>query len=628
MVELTLRVLLHSALGIVLTAVVWVVGLAYLGAAGRGRVDRLTAVDAYPVGLLAVVVATVLVLVHPWLALLAGAVLLAPALVPSNLRRLVDLGGAAVAPLLWALPAVFGFSIVLGLLLHGPDEELDSNAFGDMFFYVNKLVSAGDSLAPFRDLLAEGQSIIYVEGAPSFVGAVLADLPGFDVVLFHTTTLPTFWLASVCIGLGLVARQSPRLGLPWLGILALLFVAMLPYPTWLTESPPLAFSLPLAFSMYRLWEDERVELTRFVVLAAVIAVDLLLTKVVATIPLAVVVIFVLYRRYRGHPSFGRIALLVAAGLAVAAAVLITVLFLTASWYARLFKLEFFPARAARELWSQFDTRSTQKLAPALTVIGQVLLLAALLRIRSWPFAAALGAGLAASWFLGGQAFDGAIGTANLLAALVFWQRPELLRDQRWLVGAAAGTLACSVWFREIYGVRTGLVLVALGAFALLPALAPHVRRTGFALAAASLLALGGAWAGDVRLTGAAVTLTPADYEIWHRVAELVPPDGLVFTTMTGKEVGPRAGWNNYPSIAGRQLYLAGWYDGRLTSEPEEVDRRLELNARVLAGLVTPTDLGLSRAYGSYFAVTRRYEDAPDSFLPLYANRDFALYRMP
>jgi hypothetical protein len=632
MLGLTLSVVLHTVLGVALAGVVWAVGLGYLRALTRGRMGRVEAVDAYPLGLLAVTVYAVLVLLEPWLGLLAAALVLAPVV---GLLR--DRGELSVllrplaGPFLWALPAVAGFSIVLGVLLHGPDEERDSRAFGDMFFYVNKLVSAADSLIPFRDLLAEGQNIIYVEGAPSFVGAMLSDLPGLDPVLFHTSVLPAFLLSSLCIGLALFERDESRTARAaafWPAVLALLLVAMVPYPTWLTESPPLAVSLPLTFSLYRLWADERMELTRFVVLGSVLGVDLLLTKVVAAIPLAVLVVFALYRRYRSHPSFRRIALGVGVGLSVAAAVMIALLFLTASWYARLFEFEFFPAEAAEGLWSQLDTRSTQEAAPALTIAGELLLLAAVVRARNWAIATALGIGLAAAWLLGGQAFDGAIGTANMLVALLFWRRRDLFSAQAPLILAAAVVLGLSVWFREIYGVRAGLVLLVLFGLALLPVVAARLRQVGFAAAAASLVALAGAWSADVRLTQAAVTLTPADYDIWQRVNEIAPDDSLVFTTMTGRRITPQEGWNNYPSIAGRQLYLAGWYDGRLTSDRNEVDRRLALNADVLSGKLAPAALDLSRSYGSYFAVTRHSERVPRRFRLLYANRKFSLYRIP
>jgi hypothetical protein len=111
------------------------------------------------------------------------------------------------------------------------------------------------------------------------------------------------------------------------------------------------------------------------------------------------------------------------------------------------------------------------------------------------------------------------------------------------------------------------------------------------------------------------------------VHDRVPPDGLVFTSMTGPERNGNEGWNNYPSIAGRQLYLAGWIDGRLVAKPDELAERLAINERVLSGAADPAELALSRSFDGYYAVVRRDEETPDSFRKLYENDGYALYRV-
>ena len=163
--------------------------------------------------------------------------------------------------------------------------------------------------------------------------------------------------------------------------------------------------------------------------------------------------------------------------------------------------------------------------------------------------------------------------------------------------------------RDIQGVDTALLLISLLAGSVFVALAPlSAIALGAALAAAlALLALAGAAfvgvaalvatvlaatlggrraatiavavvaagalavaavrADELALGEQQVTLTPADYEIWQEVHDRVPPDGLVFTSMTGPERNGNEGWNNYPSIAGRQVYLAGWIDGQARREP-------------------------------------------------------------
>ena len=93
--------------------------------------------------------------------------------------------------------------------MHGPTDELDSAAYGGMLWYVAKVVSATQSIVPFRDPLAEGETMIYTEAGTSFVGAALSWLPGFDPILYHAATLPTFAAASLCVGIALFAAGRP-----------------------------------------------------------------------------------------------------------------------------------------------------------------------------------------------------------------------------------------------------------------------------------------------------------------------------------------------------------------------------------------------------------------------------------
>ena len=89
MAALVSAVLLHVALGLALAALVWAVGSGLV--AGRGD-----AVDGYPFGLLAVTAAAFLVLVTPWLALVAVPLVALP-LVRVRMPH-VDVRGAAKAP--------------------------------------------------------------------------------------------------------------------------------------------------------------------------------------------------------------------------------------------------------------------------------------------------------------------------------------------------------------------------------------------------------------------------------------------------------------------------------------------------------------------------------------------------
>jgi hypothetical protein len=672
--ELTLLIVLHAGLGLLLALVVTAAGVGMLSALrGRDALHGPDAVYAYPLGLGVCIAAAVLYLVSPWLAP-ASALLVGAPLAACFARRVERVAARALPPFVTALPGALGVAFALGFLFHAPTSELDSRAYGDMLYYDNKLVSAGQSLAPFRDLLVEGEKIIYAEAAPSFLGAALAGLPGFDAVLFHTTTLSAFLLASLALGLGLLSTGRSRVTPFWLPVIGLLAASAVIYPTWIVESPPIALALPLTLVVYRLYEAPP-PTPWLAAIAGLCALELLGSKVVATIPLVVVVVIILARRYV-HRLDLRTTLLVVGGVASAAAAAITLLFLTADWYTGLLTIAFLPADAVRGLRDQLDVRSAPALSPTFEIVGQVLLLTALVRIRAVAFAAALALSICAVWFVGGQGFDAALSSSILLAALLFWRYPELFAQERALVLAAATSLIFSAWLRDIAGVRAALALVVLLAAALVGAfegasrplsqaasrlLQPAgivvsgvlfalagaqyagvaavllltvvvIRRPAFAVPALVLgiLAPAGlaARTDDPRLGAAYYPLTTDDYDAWHHVEELVPPDGLVFTSETGTTIDGRHGWNNYPSIAGRQLYLAGWYDGRLVSDRDEVARRVALNQKVLAGELPPTELGLERVFGSYYAVVRREERVPASFALVHSNERFALYRLP
>ncbi len=601
MLELTVAIVAHAALGVGLAVAVWAVGLGCVRGLREG--DGL----AYPFGLLMLSVAALLVVASPFLGPVALVLVLAP------LVRLRGSGGVfrrIVPPFAWSLPAALGLGLALGLLNHGPTREEDSTAYGDMLFYAAKTVAATESLLPFRDLTVEGEHHVWVESGWTFLAAALSWLPGVDVVLLQAATAPAFLVAAVAIGAGLLPVPGRRSA--WLPLAAVLAVSFVAYPTWLTESPPVALAVPLAFPMYALWRRQ-LPATWFAAAVAVIGIDLFLTKGFGGIPFAVVATVVLLRDHARRPwAYVLFAAAAAAG--------VVVFVLTSAWLADLLELKFLPADAIRGLRRQLDVRDTQAAAPAFQVVGQALLAAALLRARAFTFAAALGAGLFATWMVGGHGFDITVGLSVLLAALCFLERQELLERHRLLVAAAAVSLTLSAWFRDIAGVHAGFLLVALLAAGLVAA---FVRRPLPVAAAAAVVAFGVLLGLGERQT----TLTREDYAVWHRVADAVANDALVFTSQTGPEVTGTQGWNYYPGVAGRQVYLAGWSNSPLLVDRAQRARRLRLNREVLSGRLSPTLLRLSRRYGVYYAVLLRGERAPSSFRPVYRNGRFVLYRI-
>ena len=616
MAEVAAGVALHTALGLVLAALVWLVGRGCLAVCRRPLEGR-SLLDAYPLGLFVVMAAAAPPLLWPPLGVVSVVVVIAAVVVGVRgatlpLRRsalaLAALGSAA-------------FGTGLGLLLHGPTDELDSAAYGGMLWYVAKVVSATQSIVPFRDPLAEGEHMIYTEAGTSFVGAALSWLPGFDPILYHAATLPTFTAASLCVGIALFAAGRPAQP-ALVGITAaLLAAAIVPYPSWLTETPPAAFALPLVFSLWRIWRDE-LETRWLVVLSAVVALDYFQTKVIAIMALGLLLLAGLVERHRHRPDFRRFAAIAAASLALGAAVVIGLLFTFASWYTGLAKPKALPLDAVRGLTDgDPDLRS---LGLVCLVAGELLLLAALARARIWALCAVLVVTVLPSWFLSGYGFDIALVSEFFLAALLLLAGIRL--DLR-LTLTAGALLVFAAVAREPLGPQPGFVLtvallVALGAVVVRSS---AVVRVG-AVAAAAAVALALAVRGG--LDDPAVAITTADHDIWAEVERRVPEDGLVFTTLTGLDVTPHEGWNNYPAVAERQVFIAGWYDGRLVSHERDRDRKLAENRSVLTGRTHPRELELSRAYPEYYAVARGSERMPPSFRRVYANADYVLYAIP
>jgi hypothetical protein len=599
--QLTVAIVLHALLGIALAGLVWAAGVVL---APRLEIDPLF---GYALGLIAVSIAAFLVLVTPWLAPLALAVLAV------SLAKGASPSDRLVRGLVRTAPAALGLGLVLGLLNHGPTTEVDSSAYGDMLFYAAKVVSAAQSLFPFRDLTVEGEEHVWVETSWIFFGGVLEWLPGFDPILFQASSAPAFLVAAVGVGGALLPRSRDSTVMPLVAVLA---VASVAYPTWLTESPPVAAAVPLAFPLYALW-SRPIPVRGFAVVCAALAACFVLTKGFGLIPAVVVAAAAGLRDHR------QVALPVLAGGAVLAAAGVVVFALTSAWLLDLLEPKFLPADAVEGLIDQFDRRDTQALAPALLVLGQGLLALSLWRSRAWTFLAVLLAAVAGNWLVGGHGLDVTVGLAVLLAALFFAGQPELLERNATLVAGAAFALAGSAWFRDIAGTRAGyLLVVVLGAgllLALVPRASPRVAGAAVALIAVGVVA---------GLGERATTLTRDDRDVWLEVRNVVPSDGIVFTSETGPVIAGDQGWNYYPGIAGRQIYLAGWSNSPLLVDERERARRLALNGRVLSGALEPDESGLSRDYGAGYAVVERGTPVGAAFRQLYGNERYELYRIP
>jgi hypothetical protein len=295
--------------------------------------------------------------------------------------------------------------------------------------------------------------------------------------------------------------------------------------------------------------------------------------------------------------------------------------LTSGWLTDLLAFKFLPGTASNGLLDQLDRRDTQAAAPGLLVVGEVLLIAAFGRARAWVPLGFLVAAVLGNWFVGGHSFDITVGIAVVVALLALAERPMLLRSQLTFVVPGGVALALSAMFRDISGVRDGVVFAGVLGCGVLAALAASRRAYAFVAVTAVLVA---AVVGGRGLTDGTPTLTPAHYDIWREVRANVPSDGIVFTSETGPEITGEQGWNYYPGVARRQVYLAGWSSSPLLVDPAERARRLRLNAEVVEGRRDPRTVEPGRS--SYYLVVRRDGGARGRLV--HANDVFALYEIP
>jgi hypothetical protein len=670
MMAFVLALSVAALCGVLLASAIWAGGAGWL--ALLPGVERPNAVCAYPLGLLGVTAVAFAWLVHPLAGAAVALVYAAPAL--RARREVARLARVVARPVALVLPLGLAFGGVLGVYDRGPSATRDSHVFGDIVWWASHAASAGRSPTHLPDLSTVGYTLPLVESAAGFLDGALQGLVG-DPFLAYATALPVCMLVSFAIGLRLLAGSARRPDA--VVALGLLLVGASIYPSWLAESPPVALVAPLALAVVAL-ARERVGLAAFVLLSAAIGIDVVETKIIATASLAPVLLWALAHHHRGRLRGNAIALAVGAALALAlgAAVLVA----TASWTLHTgLGAGFEPAHVPGHLLDFERRHDLASLGLPAIVAGEMLLLAQALRARAGAALVGLVCGVLASWVVLGQNF--AIGARCALVvaavALVVDREPDALGAR--LLLAAGGCVALAAVAADTAELPTSAPLGALLAGALcvaaraalgagrrslvvpalvaasvaavalaghgVPALALGVLALGavaarpprrLALGAALVVALAAgatltvaATRHEARLGVYDTTVLPREeYQVWRRVHEVVPADALVFTTLTGWTMTPTTGWNYYPALGGRQVFIAGWVYSQIGVDIEVRRRRLHDNLRIFSGAAAPDGIPSARGFPAYYAVMWTDQPHPRSFREVYANRLFVLYRVP
>jgi hypothetical protein len=649
---------LHGVVGVLLLAALWAIGWAAIprrsDAGIRGRVAW-----AYLSGVGGIwTLATVFLLSRVAGAVLAVALAVAVVLrLRGRARQLV----AAGAPLVHAGGPIALYAAASGLLFHGPGAHADSLAYGDMSLQVARMTSAAQSVAPFRDLVALGERVSPLESGPIFVGGAFSHVvPGFDFFLFQATAMPVVGLGSAAILFGALRGRRPAI------VLALLAVGALWFPSWVVWSVPVALGLPLVVAGWIVLEEGAPVVEPAAI--ALLCVDIVLTKILL---LVVFPLLWLAGPRRDRRTGGVLLGTVAVGLVLVA--------LTSRWGFGLVSYKLGPPGHLHALAQQLRRRDTIHAAPGLYDLGLAVLLVAGWRLRERQLLVVLAGCALAYWTISegyGFVLQLTVGAAALFVGLRATGRDDLRRSDLALLAAGSVLLALASWFNDWAGLAASLVLgaavvaavyvaldgsaraawassaglatvvcVALGGYPLVAApagaavavalmLRPRLGRGGLVVAAAlAVVALGvaarAAHAHTFHVPRANPLVLPREsYGIWTAVRKTTPGDALVFTSLTGPDVEPLAGWDYYPATGERQVYLAGWFDSQLSSDHADLRRRLALNADVLAGRRAPAALREAAPFGSYYAVVWTDSSVPRTWRLLSSNRYFALYRVP
>ena len=676
----------HIAIGVGVLAIFWCSGYGYVARfVDRGRHPTPESASfAYAIGLCVGSGAAVVYLVRPLLGVVGIVVLAGGLLFAFHERRSFRYLVAPLKAACFALPFVALFATMFGLVYHEPWRGRGSSEGGDMLFYIAKTVAAHDSILPYRDLLASGQHLTLTEGSPSVLGAALWSFPGFNPFLFQAVSLPTITVLALAAGIGSVklgdGARSVRIE-RWAIPVAILGACAAVYPSWIVESPPVALALPLGFALF--WfARARQTVVSFVARAGIIAVALVLTKLFG---LLLLVGIGLYKLLSGDVRWDdrrsrSIRTLIAVGFVLSFGVVVLVL--DAKWFLPLFSPQFLPLDAIRGTETQLRV-GLHLPSELLAVVGVLLALCALVRSREGPLAAGVALGIAGWWTV--TRIDPSpisLGLVALMAAYLL--NLAELRRQRWLLSSAAACLAASALGREYTGQYIGLVLIASLSAALIAASGHGFRFapltafledaplfTAFAIAVAiwlsgrhalvglisipavilawSVVRRRGGWLTRPRATAGATALilvlslavaagtinvptetdgvTWGEQRFWSEMARVVPRNGLIFTSFTGAAVTQRRGWNYFPAVGERQLYLAGWADGPLLTSRDELHRQLERNSRVLQGTLEPWQADTDTRFHSYFAAVEATRAVPHSFVLVRRIGGYALYRI-
>ena len=541
------------------------------------------------------------------------------------------------------LAALLGLWV--GLLYHAPSSTIGGSPMGDIAYYAVRAFYMAQHPVNTADFFAEGyrSTLLPAPHIPPVLAAALARLDLVDPFLFLVVSMTasmTLWLGAI-LGQGFRDGLSPRTAerTYWPTLLsAVALAAGSPgYLHWIFESAPVSVVLPLAALPVALLSQLQpsLRLVLFVTLGWLLF--LLVSKVTALSFLATALVYPLVVALRRLGP--RITLVV---LALLAAALAGIWFLlTGRYQAYMTNIgmnHFSPVPDFIRNWGH--TGNLQHLVSGIAAISSILLVVLAVRLETqhrWRLGLLLPcvSGMLLMLFLPSVATISYCMAMMMLAVSLAANVRRLGRfDMLLCVAVALGYVARD--YSGGNGMR-GLLSEALFAAALAaPLLAGASSRAtakGFLVYAPGALFFLVVGAGllfrplQARAEQRVHWLYSTDlHDVWQAVDRLTPQDSLIFTDQTGPQITQTEGWNAYPAMGRRQVFMSNWSEVlSLAVRPDRVTARLRQNQDLLLGRLPLRAVPLSRHYSAYFAVVGTGKRVLGPVL--YANAHYRLYRI-
>jgi hypothetical protein len=636
-------VLLHAGYGVLLFVAFIVTGYASLHLTARAldlNSDDLN-IFALPAGLIVGLALSLLSLTGTVGQFAAGAILIAMVLGFWRARGSIPVLPAYTAAFITLLAVAFGSHLAF-MWRPATAEYAGAINIGDIITYMGWYYTLEQSPFPFFNFAVEGDLYSYFNNLQSIYALVFNFLPQFDIYLFITASLGTFFILSVAwmvhaLYAYRLAKGYPVFSLGSALITCVLFVACVRNPSWIAASPPLVFMIPMVlaviYSVARA-KDSPARLA-FAFLFAVLGSAM--SKVVSVAVTGAYTGLEYLKRIMRRPKPAHLFFL----LLVASATAIYIAYMILK-FSDLFlpKLDFGPEswhRFQKKGWAEFH-----KILPTLLKdLGLLLVLYGVFKLRDRTLFFASAIGLCCHFAFPGLMTSTPTAILVLLAGYIVLTReiPKAARSfivigvllilphhfkrdpgQHYMTLIWMLTLAPAV----LLVLRTNLSNVSTKALRrnIGPAL---ILLTSTLTVGLSLVAVANA---DLRLGKKKHrTVSTAQYDIWLKAKHLTPESALLFTDQFGEEKGPHCAWNDYALMAQRQFYLVSWTVSNLRNNADERRTRTANNAAVLSGTISPASLQFSRVYNSYYAVVEADQPVPATFKRVYDNTEYSLYEI-